>query len=172
MLRTLAAFVVPTACAHAQQTPPQMPTCEAPEHRAFDFWVGEWDAYVAGTENLAGRSSIRSENAGCVITEHWTSARGPYTGQSINIYDRVTGQWNQFYSDSTGEVTRFVGNPENGSMRLVDPANISAGRDGPRQTRMTFTPNVDGTVRQHGETSADGVTWTTDYDFIYRRRTS
>lgn len=170
MLRTVAAFVLLTACAHAQQAPPQTPTCAAPEYRAFDFWVGEWDAYVAGTENLAGRSSIRSENAGCVITEHWTSPRGPYTGQSINIYDRVTGQWNQFYADSTGEVTRFVGAPFEGGMRLVDPANISAEQDGPRHTRMTFTPNADGAVRQHGESSTDGVTWTTDYAFIYRRR--
>jgi hypothetical protein len=170
LLRTLAAFALLTACAHAQQAQPQLPTCSAPEYRAFDFWLGEWDVYVTGTENLAGRSSIASENAGCVITENWTSARAPYNGQSINMYDRANGRWNQYWMDSTGEVTRFEGGPFENGMRLVDPANIAAGQDGALQTRMTFTANADGSVRQHGETSPDGATWTTSYDLTYRRR--
>lgn len=155
----------------AQTQPPPPPTCAAAEHRAFDFWIGEWDAYVTGTENLAGRSSIKSEDAGCVITEHWQSVRAAYSGRSLNIYDRANGQWNQFWTDSTGEVTRFVGGPiEGGAMRLTDPANVAAGQAGPAHTRMTFTPNPDGSVRQHGETSPDGAAWTTAYDFTYRRR--
>lgn len=169
MLRTLAATILLVACAHAQ-TPPTPPDCSAPEHRAFDFWIGEWDAYVSGTENLAGRSSVRSEDAGCVITEHWNSVGQPYSGRSLNLYDRQSGDWEQFWVDSTGEVTRFVGGPYEGGMRLTDPANMTA-RGGPIQTRMTFTPNADGSVRQHGESSPDGVTWTTRYDFTYRRRT-
>jgi len=172
MIKTIAAFILLTACAHAQQTPPQLPTCSAPEFRAFDFWVGEWDVVVTGTENRAGSSVIGKENADCVITEHWTSARGPYTGQSLNMYDRATGHWNQYYMDSTGEVTRFEGGPFENGMRLLDPANVAAGQSAPLQTRMTFTANADGTVRQHGETSPDGATWTTSYDLTYRRRTA
>jgi hypothetical protein len=39
-----------------------------------------------------------------------------------------------------------------------------------RTNRMTYSPNPDGSVRQHGETSDDGGhTWTPDYDFTYRR---
>jgi hypothetical protein len=168
IIRTLAALALLTACAHAQtQTPPPL-TCEAPEHRAFDFWIGEWDAYVTGTENLAGRSSIRSEDNGCVITEHWTSQG--YSGRSLNLYDRQTGHWEQFWVDSTGEVTRFVGGPYEDGMRLTDPANLRAGVDGPVYTRMSFTPHADGSVRQHGESSTDGETWTSRYDFTYRRR--
>jgi hypothetical protein len=170
MLRTLAATILLCACAHAQTAPPQAPPdCSAPEHRAFDFWIGEWDAYVTGTENKAGRSSIRSEDAGCVITEHWTSVGQPYSGRSLNIYDRQTGEWNQFWADSTGEVTRFVGGPHEGGMRLTDPTNMTS-RGGPVQTRMTFSRNGDGSVRQLGETSVDGETWTARYDFTYRRR--
>ncbi len=166
----LALALLCAAPAALAQTPAP-PTCAAPQHRAFDFWIGEWDAYVTGTENLAGRSSIKSEDAGCVITEHWQSVRAPYSGRSLNIYDRASGQWSQFWTDSTGEVTRFVGGPiEGGAMRLTDPANIAAGQPGPQHTRMTFTPNPDGSVRQHGETSPDGQTWTTSYDFTYRRR--
>lgn len=159
----------PQALAQTQPSPPP-PNCAAPEHHAFDFWIGEWDAYVTGTDNLAGRSSIRSEDAGCVITEHWTSARAQYSGRSLNLFDRATQQWNQFWVDSTGEITRFVGNPFEGGMRLTDPANVAAPNPTPQHTRMTFTANADGSVRQHGETSPDGVTWTSSYDFTYRRR--
>ena len=61
MKPAFAALVALVAVAPAAfaQTPQRPPTCDAPEHRAFDFWIGEWDAYVTGTENLAGRSSIR-----------------------------------------------------------------------------------------------------------------
>lgn len=156
--------------AHAQTQAPAPPACAAAEHRAFDFWIGEWDAYVTGTENLAGRSSIKSEDGGCVITEHWQSVGQPYSGRSLNIYDRTTAEWNQFWTDSNGEVTRFVGGPHQGGMRLTDPVNQGAGWEGRIHTRMTFTANPDGSVRQHGETSPDGQTWTSRYDFTYRRR--
>src|SRR5262245_27736240 len=99
-----------TAPAIAQQQQ-AMPNCEAPEYRAFDFWIGEWDASRADNNAPAGRSSIRSEDAGCVITEHWTSLGAPYSGRSLNIYDRATQKWEQFWVDSTGNRVRFVGGP-------------------------------------------------------------
>lgn len=170
MIRTVAALILLTTAA-AAQTPP--PNCEAPEYRAFDFWIGEWDAYETGTDNLAGRSTIAREDAGCTITEHWRSQDGSgYTGRSINIYDRQTGRWEQYWVDSTGEATHFVGGPiEGGAMRITDAANVRTGVNNgqPFQVRMTFTPNADGSVRQHGETSGDGVSWTSRYDFTYRR---
>jgi hypothetical protein len=37
--------------------------------------------------------------------------------------------------------------------------------------RITWTPNADGTVRQHWEQSADGgKTWETAFDGLYRRK--
>jgi hypothetical protein len=170
MARLLIALAAFCAASGALAQQPAPPACDAAEHRAFDFWIGEWDVYVTGTETLAGQSTIRSEDAGCVISEHWRSARAAYSGRSLNIYDRATGQWNQFWVDSTGEVTRFVGGPHEGGMRLTDPANLTAGQRSPLQTRMTFTANADGSVRQHGETSPDGIAWTSRYDFTYRRR--
>ena len=42
---------------------------------------------------------------------------------------------------------------------------------GPVTTRMTLSPNPDGSVRQHGEFSTDdGKTWQPAYDFTYRKR--
>ena len=55
-------------------------------------------------------------------------------------------------------------------MRLTAENDREAGNPNPVWNRMTFTRNADGSVRQHGEQSADsGATWTTQYDFTYRR---
>ena len=56
-------------------------------------------------------------------------------------------------------------------MVLVAEDDAAPGESGTKWRRMTFTKNADGTVRQHGETSADrGRTWSNEYDFTYRRR--
>jgi hypothetical protein len=165
----LACIAAPDATA---QTPtPPAPACAAPAHRAFDFWIGEWDAYVSATENLAGRSTIASTDAGCVITEQWTSARSPYSGRSLNLHDATTGQWLQFWTDSQGEITRFVGGPTATGMQFLAVDEVAPSRAQKQTLRMTFTRNPDGSVRQFGETSTDGGrTWSSAYDFHYRRR--
>ncbi|MEZ5956296.1 MAG: hypothetical protein R3C27_03675 [Hyphomonadaceae bacterium] len=170
-MRTLFALVAALALsspAHAQQQ--QRPTCEASEYRAFDFWIGEWDAERADTHAPAGRSSVRSEDAGCVITEHWTSIGQPYSGRSLNIYDRASGRWEQFWVDSNGTRVRFVGGPTATGMQITTEAPVTVAPNQQAFSRMTFTSNPDGTVLQHGEQSADGQAWTTSYAFIYRRR--
>ena len=59
---------------------------------------------------------------------------------------------------------------------LVDGKMVLSGerklRDGRTLTnRITWTPNADGSVRQHWEQSFDGgKVWTTVFDGTYRRR--
>lgn len=165
-----AALLLFTPSALAQSQQQQRPTCEAPEHRALDFWVGEWDAFRADTDAPAGRSSIRREDDGCVITEHWVSAGQPYSGRSLNIYDRASGRWEQYWVDSTGNATHFFGAPIADGMRLATEGLIAIPGSPPQYMRMTLTRRDDGTVLQHGESSPDGREWTTRYAFVYRRR--
>jgi len=171
-MRTLFAVVATLTLstpAIAQQQAPA-PTCEAAEYRAFDFWIGEWDAERADTHAPAGRSSIRSEDAGCVITEHWTSVNVAYSGRSLNIYDRTSQKWEQFWVDSMGNRVHFIGSPTENGMRITTEAPVFVSPTQQAYSRITFTNNADGTVLQHGEQSADGQAWTTSYAFIYRRR--
>jgi len=172
-MRTLFAFVATltlTSPAFAQTSPPA-PTCEAPQYRAFDFWIGEWDAERADTHAPAGRSSVRAEDAGCVITEHWVSlGTAGYSGRSLNIYDRASQKWEQFWVDSTGNRVHFVGGPTENGMRITTEAPVTVAPNQQAFSRMTFTNNPDGSVLQHGEQSVDGQAWTTSYAFIYRRR--
>lgn len=161
------------APAFAQTAPPAPAPyrCDGPAHRAFDFWLGRWNATVTGTQNLAGTSTIASQDGGCVITEEWIGVGGPpFSGRSLNAFDATTGKWVQVWMDSGGEITRFEGGPAGGSMVLVAPDEVRPGRPARTHQRMTFTPNADGSVRQHGERSTDGgASWTTSYDFTYRR---
>jgi len=169
-MRTLFATVATLALTSPALAQQQTPNCEAPEYRAFDFWIGDWDAERADTHAPAGRSSVRSEDSGCVITEHWTSIGQPYSGRSLNIYDRASGKWEQFWVDSTGNRVRFVGGPTATGMQITTETPVSVAPNQQAFSRMTFTNNSDGTVLQHGEQSADGQAWTTAYAFIYRRR--
>jgi hypothetical protein len=171
-MRTLiAAFASLALATPALAQQQQLPTCEAPEHRAFDFWVGEWDAFRADTNAPAGRSSIRREDAGCVITEHWVSlGQTGYSGRSLNIYDRASQKWEQFWVDSSGNRVHFIGAPTDTGMRIATTGQVFVSPTQQAYSRITYTNNADGTVLQHGEQSADGQTWTTSYAFIYRRR--
>lgn len=165
----LAALFWMAGAASAQTPPP--PACDGAERRAFDFWIGEWDAYRADNNQLAGRSSIRVEDAGCVVTEHWVSQATPYSGRSLNILNPATGRWEQFWVDSTGRRTLFVGGPIADGMQLTTegPVFVQAGAP-PQFSRVTLTTLPDGEVLQRGETSPDGTAWTTSYAFIYRPR--
>lgn len=175
-----AGCVLAIGCAHAQQTPPpasaspqNQPACVSQAHRAFDFWLGEWRAYVTGTQNLAGLSTIALEDGSCVITEHWRSQRSSFTGRSLNIYSAEAGHWEQFWVDSTGDITHFAGNATPDGMQLTAEDDVGPGAPQPTFSRVTWTRNGDGSVRQHGEASSDrGVTWSDRYDFTYRRVTS
>ena len=72
-------------------TPPKPFDCSAPEHRQFDFWVGEWDvvpnAATAASNTpspAAGRKPasnvIERIHNGCVLLENWDDRVGG-TGQ-------------------------------------------------------------------------------------------
>jgi hypothetical protein len=143
----------------------------SPPHRAFDFWVGEWLVYRTGTTVLAGHSTIRSEDSGCVITEQWRSEPnvfGGLTGRSLNLYDETIQQWRQFWMDSTGDVTLYTGHATATGMVFTAEGDRTPGQEGASTPRMTFTRNIDGTVRQVGDVSTDGENWSARYDLTYR----
>jgi len=169
MRTLLIAVATMAATAPALAQTQAAPTCDAPEHRALDFWIGEWNAYRADTDTLAGHSVIRAEDAGCVITEHWTSATVAYSGRSLNIYDRVDGRWEQYWVDSYGNRTHFLGGPTADGMQLTTAAPVAVPGRSPQYMRVTLTRREDGAVLQHGESSPDGREWTTQYAFVYRR---
>jgi uncharacterized protein DUF1579 len=155
--------------------------CSAPEHRQFDFWVGEWDVVPnpetrpANAPPQAGRKPatniIEKAHRDCVIVENWDDGLGG-TGQSFNVYDRVKQRWQQTWVDSNGGLHEYWGELRDGNMVYIGevplpPASRFQGR---RTIRLTFFPLGADKVRQFSESLNVDGTWSVNYDLIYTRR--
>jgi len=60
-------------------------SCVDSQHRAFNFWIGEWQVETPDGM-LAGVNRIEREYEGCVLHEHYDTGRG-YSGERLNVYD-------------------------------------------------------------------------------------
>lgn len=142
--------------------------CDGPEYRQFDFWIGDWQVFRPdGT--LAGTNSIRREIGGCVLHERYRTDQG-YVGESFNIYDAGRRRWHQTWVDSSGLLLLLDGGLEGGNMVLE--GTISDDKGSVAQHRITWTPNPDGSVRQHWQTADASGSWTTAFDGLYRKVTT
>jgi hypothetical protein len=151
----------------AQTTDPEAP-CEEAAYRQFDFWVGAWDVFTPDGRQ-AGSNRIEKLLNGCLLLEHWTSARGGQ-GRSINYYDPSGQKWIQTWVDGQGGIITAEGAFEAGVMRLEGGHRYPDGRR--ELFRMAFTPQPDGSVRQFIEQSKDGgESWYVWFDGTYVRRT-
>jgi uncharacterized damage-inducible protein DinB len=159
----LAAIAALPAAAPAQGSSP----CASPEHRQFDFWLGDWDV-VDSAGAPQGRNTVTREQNGCAIQEHWTGADGS-TGTSLNTYLSAEKRWHQTWIDGQGGVLLLDGTFKDGAMVLE---GRSAGpRGGVVINRIAWTPLDASRVRQIWTASRDeGKTWTTVFDGIYKRR--
>lgn len=146
---------------------PQSPKCQTPEHRAFDYWIGEWTVHDTAGKPIA-ESSIRRVAEGCAISEEWRPFGGQQ-GVSISWYNPADRQWHQQWVGGGGWIAWFDGGPVDGNMTLTtkpDPANPGAGI-----TRMVYTQPREGVVLQSLYTSTDGgTTWTPNFKGEYRRK--
>lgn len=163
----VAAIVCVTQAVGAQTPLPPPPACAAPEHRQFDFWVGRWDVYpTANRQRLIAHSLIERLYGDCVIRENWMPLRGD-GGGSLNSYQPATHEWRQVWMDSSNLLAEMSGRSENGAIVYLRRYE-QEGR--PALTRVTYSPEADGTVRQRGEQSSDGgQTWEPSFDLTYVR---
>lgn len=105
------------------------------------------------------------------LPKYWELANGSRTGRSLDIVDAVSGQWEQFWADSDGDRTHYVGGRrDDGSIQMIAHANRVPHDTTARDLRITFVPEPDGTVRQIGEHSTDGTSWRAAYDLTFRKR--
>ena len=146
------------------QSPP--PACGEAEHRAFDFWIGEWNVHGPAGK-LAGTNSIKREYGGCVLHERYDTGRG-YSGESLNVYDPPRKVWHQTWVDSSGLLLLLEGGIRDGKMVLEGQTTGSDGKL--TKHRITWTPNADGSVRQFWESTGASGEWTVAFDGRYTRR--
>jgi hypothetical protein len=158
---------VPVATAEAPQAAPQPPPCAAEAYRQFDFWIGDWDVKDAAGE-IVGSNQIEPILGGCALQEHW-SGRAGSVGHSLNMFDRSTGRWHQTWTDNSGLLLQLDGERRGDSMTL---AGERVDRTGARvRHQIGWQVRLDGSVRQHWQSSTDGgQTWTTVFDGLYIRK--
>ena len=152
--------------AFAAAAPAAAAPCDVPEHRAFDFWLGEWQVRTPDGK-VAGHNRIEREYDGCVLHERYTTERG-FKGESLNVYDASRKVWHQTWVDNTGTLLLLEGGLRDGRMVLEGSATGTDGK--PVKHRITWTPNADGSVRQHWETTDAKGQWTTAFDGMYTRK--
>jgi hypothetical protein len=142
------------------------PTCESEEFRQFDFWIGTWSVTEDGQP--AGQNIIEPDLKRCALFEFWSSVDGS-RGRSINFYDRNRRRWHQTWIDDRGGALELDGGLVGGSMTLEgERPDATAGTS--VRHRITWTPQRDGSVRQHWQMMKAGQsTWETVFDGLYKR---
>ena len=140
--------------------------CDALPHRAFDFWLGEWQVRTPDGK-LAGVNRIEREYDGCVLHERYTTGRG-YGGESLNIYDASRKVWHQTWVDTSGTLLVLEGGIRDGKM-VLEGRTTGADAQATRH-RITWTPNADGSVRQFWESTDAKGAWTVTFDGMYTRQ--
>jgi hypothetical protein len=150
---------------HAQPAPSQ-PACSAPQHRQFDFWIGEWKV-TRPDGKLAGNSRIESMLGGCVVFESWTGADGKSRGHSFNTYAR-DGKWHQTWVDNGGLLLELRGGLEDGRMVMSQERTQPGGSSQLDEISWERLPS--GQVQQHWRRSTDhGKTWKDVFLGIYTK---
>jgi len=151
------------------------PCMKDPHTREFDFWIGDWDVYITGSNTVVGKSKIESASGGCMVLENWTAVGGqPHNGKSMNFVDPTTSKWAQVWVGSSGinnlNITHFYnGEYRDGAMRFVFDREVQGTKI---IGRFIFFNEGSNQVRQFNEQSLDnGKTWTTSYDYTYKRVT-
>jgi hypothetical protein len=139
--------------------------CDSEAHQAFDFWLGNWQVYKADG-SLAGQNLISKDYRNCVLRERY-STPGGFTGESLNIYDQSRGVWHQSWVDNSGTLLLLEGNIVAGVMVLSGNGVTEAGK--PQQHKISWTPNPDGSVRQHWQAKVADSDWVTVFDGLYKK---
>jgi hypothetical protein len=149
----------------AGHAPARRVACAMPEHRQFDFWLGDWDAFEAPhRDSLVARTRVDLILDGCVLREVYEGRNG-LTGQSFSLYDAARRRWHQSWVTNRGQLLELDGGMDRDRMVLAGP---QAGTDGGSvEIRGVWSREGNG-VRETAETSADGgKTWKPLFDLVF-----
>ena len=140
--------------------------CATPEHRQFDFWVGDWDALEAsGGDSVVARTRVDLILDGCVLREVYDGRNG-LSGQSFSIYDAARRRWHQSWVTNRGQLLLLEGGMDGERMVLAGP---NRGPDGGIVEIRGVWRRERGGVRETAETSRDGgKTWKPLFDLVFR----
>jgi hypothetical protein len=170
----LTSFNVSTAGAatEATQPVPAAGACDTPQHHQFDFWVGDWQVFDAGTNKLVALDRVEKHSEGCIVQQNLSFVTDLYrrpgakyrlSGISVNRFDGDA--WLELWADNQWGAIALRGSPdENGSMVLK---SIIPSRN--RDLKLVWEKAPGGSVRvlQYVAPAGSGK-WEKYGDLIYR----
>lgn len=166
IVATAALFWNPSALAEDANAATPGPNCNSAEYRQFDFWIGAWTVTERGQP--AGQNTIEPDLKRCALFESWHSVDGS-RGRSINFYDRDRRRWHQTWIDDRGGPLELDGGLV-GTNMVLEGERPDANAGDVIRHRITWTPERDGSVRQHWQTRKSAQSsWETVFDGTYRR---
>ena len=143
--------------------------CTSPEHRQFDFWLGDWEVRdPEGT--VVGRNRITSVFDGWALREEWRGTSG-HRGTSLSAWSPQRRKWHQTWVDSLGLLLLIDGEMRDGAMVMEGEAASPTDQAALVRHRLSWSI-MDGDrdrVRQHWQISGDGESWATVFDGRYVR---
>ncbi len=132
-------------------------------YHQFDFWLGEWEVFLNGTDKMVGKSHIMTINDSTAILENYTTLNMSYKGKSLNTYNPKTNNWEQYWTDNSGMVLLLKGGIKEGKMVMKSTGDSIV-------NRISWEELKDGSVRQLWEFSGDNEnSWKIAFDGIYKR---
>jgi imidazolonepropionase-like amidohydrolase len=159
--------------------------CTAPEARAFDFWIGDWDIRQQilrkdGTWlELPAHTSVTATLDGCALIEHWQGQvsffwegmQEPETmrGLSVRAYDHGTGKWFIHWMDTRAPRfgAPYAGTFVSGRGEFFREFETPEGR---RVGRITFSDiAADSVAWELAISTDDRKTWQTLWTMDMRR---
>jgi hypothetical protein len=168
LLLSLVVFYTRAALAQQSNQPAaQTPACAQPEHRQFDFWIGEWN--LTWGKDSRGTNSISFALDRCVVVENFDGAPSiPLKGMSVSTFNARSGKWQQTWVDNQGGYLDFVGEFKDGRMVLQRKAMLN-GKE--IMQRMVFYNITKDQLDWNWERSQDeGKTWQPLWQIHYTRK--
>lgn len=141
--------------------------------KAFDFWVGQWDAkWGEGKTAGSGTNTITKKLDDKVINEDFKILEGQnagFLGNSVSVYNPRTKQWHQAWVDNQGGYINLVGEID-GDKRIFKTLPVE--KDGKVSIqRMVFYDITPDSFTWDWEGTQDGgETWSLLWQIKYTRK--
>jgi hypothetical protein len=145
---------------------PMSAACNSPQHRQFDFWLGEWDL-VGSDGKKSAEDRVVQVLGGCALQENWTGVKSGQ-GLSFSAYDPATRRWHQTLIDDSGAVLKLEGEFADGKMILVGQRPSQKEKGVTITHRIAWSTVPDHRVKQYWEASTNGGrTWRPVFEGYY-----
>ena len=169
------------APAPAPAPAPAQASCDAPENRQLDFWIGDWDVVIRARQSpnsdqwkeTRGSNRVRAVLGGCVIEEDFSGdpTGVPWRGKSHSTYVAALRTWRQTWVDDSDGYIALRGGKEGDAFVLYGEPRAMG--DETIQMRMVYeeiTPRSFTWSWERGAPGASPVAWTPMMVITYARR--